>query len=78
MATITKNCECCGKPMQVRSADVKRGWGKFCSKTCKARRQEQRTGQYSRLLSGAMSPADLALGGYGDSGRDDDFGGDKW
>ena len=52
MATVTKNCECCGRSMQVRSADLARGWGRFCSKTCKAREQEKRTGQYRALTSG--------------------------
>lgn len=28
----------------ARVADRKRGWGKFCSKSCKAIRQTQRTG----------------------------------
>ena len=31
----------------ARTADVKRGWAKFCSKSCKAFRQEQRTGQHA-------------------------------
>lgn len=49
MATVTKACECCGKSMQVRSADVARGWGRFCSKACKATEQERRTGQYRAI-----------------------------
>lgn len=36
---VAKNCERCDKEMQVRSADVKRGWGRFCSKSCKAKKQ---------------------------------------
>ena len=43
MSTITKACECCGKQMQVRSADVARGWGRFCSKSCKAAKQSSAT-----------------------------------
>lgn len=39
MATTTKNCECCGALMHVRSADLARGWGRFCSKSCKAMKQ---------------------------------------
>lgn len=39
MSAITKACECCGKSMQVRAADVARGWGRFCSKSCKASKQ---------------------------------------
>ncbi len=37
-------CKCgCGRKKMVRTADIKRGWGKFYSKTCKARHQENRT-----------------------------------
>lgn len=42
-ATVTKKCECCGVSMAVRKADVSRGWGRFCSKSCKAKKQDQRT-----------------------------------
>lgn len=35
-AKVELPCENCSKPMQVREADVKRGWGRFCSKACKA------------------------------------------
>jgi len=45
MTTIT--CKCgCNRTKEVRTSDVKRGWGKFYSKSCKARHQEQRTGQH--------------------------------
>lgn len=37
----------CGKVFQARTADVKRGWAKFCSKSCKAVEQERRTGQHA-------------------------------
>lgn len=48
MATmVSRKCKCCGDPFQARVADVKRGWAKFCSKTCKAIDQEKRTGQYA-------------------------------
>ena len=43
-ATIEKPCNRCKKPHTVRVADVKRGWGKYCSKSCKAVEQTQRTG----------------------------------
>ena len=29
----------------VRLADVKRGWGKFCNKSCKAKYQTKKTGK---------------------------------
>jgi hypothetical protein len=38
MTEIT--CKCgCGKKKMVRTADVKRGWGLFYSKSCKAKKQ---------------------------------------
>ena len=36
----------CGAKFQARVADRKRGWGKFCSKSCKASEQEGRTAQH--------------------------------
>ena len=41
---IEKKCQNCKAPMQVRLADHERGWGKFCSKSCKAKRQMKMTG----------------------------------
>ena len=46
---ITCNCGC-GRKKMVRTADVKRGWGLFYSKSCKAKEQEKRTGQYKDHL----------------------------
>lgn len=43
---VERKCERCGLPFRARAADVKRGWGRFCSKSCKAIRQEHRTGQH--------------------------------
>ncbi|MCY1276907.1 hypothetical protein D9M68_276840 [compost metagenome] len=53
MAAMTERIcanKSCRKPFLARTADVKRGWAKFCSKSCKAIKQEQRTGQYAALL----------------------------
>ena len=36
-----KHCAWCGKVFYPRVADLKRGWGKFCSKKCKARSQRE-------------------------------------
>lgn len=47
----TQKCASCKHEFQARTADVKRGWGKFCSKSCKAIKQEARTGQYNAYLS---------------------------
>lgn len=47
-ATETYNCKNCGDPFTARVADRKRGWARFCSKSCKASKQEQRTHQNAR------------------------------
>lgn len=51
MAAMTNiTCACgCKRTKPVRTADIKRGWGKYYSKRCKARAQERRTGQYADL-----------------------------
>lgn len=45
--TVEVKCGRCRQPFMAREADRKRGWGKFCSKSCKAIKQEVRTGQYA-------------------------------
>ena len=48
----------------ARVADRKRGWGKFCSKSCKAKEQENRTGQYrsyiNRVLYDKYAPSEFS------------------
>ena len=39
---VTRGCEQCGKTMQARQVDINRGWGRFCSKSCKAKKQTKR------------------------------------
>lgn len=34
---VDRACICCGDPFKARASDVRRGWGLYCSKTCKAR-----------------------------------------
>ena len=36
-AKVEVSCKCCRSKFLARVADVNRGWGKFCSKSCKAR-----------------------------------------
>lgn len=36
MSYVQKNCEACGDLIDVRLADHKRGWGRFCDKRCSA------------------------------------------
>lgn len=37
-------CKWCKKEFKAKPADIKRGWAKFCSKSCKAKEQTKRTG----------------------------------
>lgn len=43
-AMVTKDCEHakCGKPFTARRSDHKRGWARYCSKSCKALAQAAR------------------------------------
>jgi endogenous inhibitor of DNA gyrase (YacG/DUF329 family) len=50
-STTVIKCKHCGNPRKVRTADVKRGWGLFCNKRCKALDQESTTGQYAKLVN---------------------------
>lgn len=52
VSLINKNCEWCKTDIIVRLADHKRGWGRFCSKSCKAKSQEKKNGQHSAFLNG--------------------------
>lgn len=69
--TVVVKCKRCKDPFVARVADRKRGWGQFCSKSCKAIRQTQRTGYAGPRCdsdgdgSFQMSQADLNAGGYG-------------
>lgn len=47
---VTRICGSCKNEFEAREADVKHGWAKYCSKSCKAIKQEQRTGQYRQLM----------------------------
>ena len=38
-AKVEVKCSNCGHKFMARVADRKRGWGKFCSKSCKASKQ---------------------------------------
>jgi hypothetical protein len=43
-STATYKCQRCGSAFTARTADRKRGWARFCSKSCKAVKQTQRNG----------------------------------
>lgn len=51
MAMETWKCEWCGETMAVRSADRNRGWGRFCSKSCKASKQSSTRSRPRRELA---------------------------
>ncbi len=42
-STTNIACANCGKIFAARTADVKRGWGIYCSKSCKASKQTRDT-----------------------------------
>ena len=49
-------CKCgCGNRRMVRTADVKRGWGLYFNKSCKAKHQEKNTHQYANYMNGRSS-----------------------
>lgn len=54
MGKIKVKCACCKEIFEARIADRKRGWGKFCSKSCKAKKQESRTSQYRNFQNRLM------------------------
>ncbi|BAO20641.1 hypothetical protein [Pseudomonas phage PPpW-3] len=33
---VERTCASCGQAFNARATDVKRGWGVYCSKSCKA------------------------------------------
>ena len=49
---VERVCLCCERQFTARQADVNRGWARFCSKRCKAIKQEQQTGQHAAFLAG--------------------------
>lgn len=71
-AKVTVKCVRCKTPFEARVADRKRGWGRFCSKSCKAIRQERRTGQYADYLERQDGGTRLFSGTpFADEGRGD-------
>jgi len=54
--TVQKNCAACGDLITVRAADHKRGWGRFCDKSCAAaykvgKRPDKKSGTYLKAPS---------------------------
>lgn len=55
MAKVEVQCQCCPNKKMVRVADIKRGWGKFCSKSCAA--------YWKTFHTRKDTPTDLSLNG---------------
>ncbi|WP_431145004.1 hypothetical protein [Pseudomonas alvandae] len=62
-ATAEYACLRCKQPFVARTADRKRGWARYCSKSCKASKQEQRTGQHAAFQERKQRRADGHEGG---------------
>ena len=46
---IRMKCKC-GMVYEARKADIDRGWGRSCSKSCAAVKRNRKTGQYKKHL----------------------------
>jgi len=76
-AMVEITCACgCGKKRMVRVADRNRGWGRYFDKSCKARHQEARTGQFRKYLQGQTRRLEAQIGKrrYGDDIHPDTYG----
>lgn len=62
---VYRICKYCGKPFKARLADVKRGWGNFDSKSCKASHQGIGGGRSkkARLAHKVQKQRSIANGG---------------
>lgn len=66
-STAQYKCQRCQGLFTARTADRKRGWARFCSKSCKAIKQEQRTGQYAKYKSLLNGGGEFVyVGGFGE------------
>lgn len=54
-AKVTVVCPRCKDTFEARVADRNRRWGKYCSKSCKAKIQEKRTGRMANYLCSRRS-----------------------
>jgi uncharacterized Zn-finger protein len=75
ISTIKVKCEYCGKEFTARIADRQRGWARFCSKQCKAKKQAQKHPKQYRLKSLRMHDDDGTIGCLP---YDDDLNYEEW
>lgn len=57
---VDRTCMWCKKPFQARKVDVKRGWGNYCTKSCKAIYQKVHGGR-GVTLKAKLEKAGLIL-----------------
>ena len=72
-STAQYKCKKCNDMFTARTADRKRGWALYCSKSCKAKEQEKRTGQYAaykQRSEGSFYDSDMDFDGGWDAHKD--------
>lgn len=47
---MIRNCDNCGKQYKADPRNLKRGWGKCCSKSCAAKKREKSRPDYDPLV----------------------------
>ena len=61
-------CLCCGKSFEARTADRARGWARYCSKSCKAKKQERKTKQYANFTKQLEEDSDNCFPDHSEEG----------
>lgn len=67
MEKVKRDCDNCGKPYDADTRNLKRGWGRCCSKSCAAKKREKAKPGYNpivvernnRIRSGRMTEEDF-------------------
>lgn len=55
---MKRKCLICNSEFDAKPADVRRGWGKYCNKSCAATANNRKTGNYQRYLTRVARKAD--------------------
>ena len=66
---VEVHCKQCNIVFSAREADIKRGWAKFCSKSCKAKKQSS-SRRYSYSPKKVMEDEDREDDSWVTSGDD--------
>lgn len=73
-AMVERKCARCGSEFQARKADVDRGWARFCSKSCKAKKQSAARAHGSQMPKWARDDLQFDEDMYGATGGWDEGG----